>query len=303
MVYYFHGSDTYAARQAIGELAHDHSAVIHWLDKEDFANEAPAHWFSHGSNSLFGSELIVLRDPSQFTAGLREEIAKALANSATLVVIWERVRLDKNDLLYRQYRNNARVFSVPAVSEVINWLKQEAVKQNGSIADNAAKLMVERISLDKWQLKSELDKLLLLHSSITIPDIEQTIAPSPEAEIFSVLDALTGGRPKAAIAGIQTLLNSGSSELYILSMLAYQFRSLLLIRSGQDRGLKQFDIVKEGKLKTYTVQKNWQPAAKKPFAYWLNALIRILATDFSIKQGKLDGRTAVMMLTLNLASR
>jgi len=87
-----------------------------------------------------------------------------------------------------------------------------------------------------------------------------------------------------------------SSEFYIMSMLAYQFRVLLIIRAGLDAGLNQQVIAREGKLHPFVVQKNSQVAGQASLDFWRDALTKIMATDVAIKQGRIDARTGLLML-------
>jgi len=165
---------------------------------------------------------------------------------------------------------------------------------------NAARTMVQRLGSDRWRLIGELEKLALTVINITVAEVTAVVPEPEQAEIFSVLDALARGEKGRAIEGIQVLLEEGNGEFYILAMLAYQLRTLFVVRSGIDQGLKQFEVVREAKIKSYSVQKNWEVAKRRPAVVWRDALTRVLATDWAIKQGRMDARTGVLMLVAGL---
>ncbi|HBE90451.1 MAG TPA: hypothetical protein DDW41_04555 [Candidatus Andersenbacteria bacterium] len=56
----------------------------------------------------------------------------------------------------------------------------------------------------------------------------------------------------------------------------------------------------EVKIKSYSVQKNWEVAKRRPAVVWRDALTRVLVTDWAIKQGRMDARTGVLMLVAGL---
>lgn len=300
MVHYFYGEDTYRARREIDKLAEENRARVRWLDRADFEDKSPGEILGRGSRGLFGQELLVLRDFTELPAALQSDVLDALDKGVTLCVLWGRTSPDKRLAVHRRFGKQGRAFDLPAPPAAAEWLVAEAKERGGQIDVTAARELVERVGTDGWGLITELEKLLVTHKKITVEVVVKTVPEAPSAEIFSMLDALTRGKKQSVIRSVEILLDEGNSEFYILSMLAYQFRTLLAVRRGIDRGQDQMTIAKEEKINPYSVQKNYIHAQRFPVGYWRGALTRILATDFSIKQGKIDQRTGLMMLVLNL---
>ena len=300
-IYYFYGPDTYAAREEIGAMAVREKAQIRWLDKDDLIEEGPAKWIGQGGGSLFGREVIVVRDASKLLAAGQFELLQAMKHaSAGTYVIWERGPAKKDGPLFKELGASARLWSVLGKDQLSGWLKQKAQKLGVEMELGAARILVERVGHDRWRLLGELEKLALTKTKISSADVMDVWPEIEQAEIFAILDALARGEKARAIKGIQVLLEEGNGEFYILAMLAYQLRTLFIVRSGLDRGLKQFEIVREFKIKSYSVQKNWEAAKRRPAQMWRDALTRVLATDFAIKQGRVDARTGVLMLVAGL---
>lgn len=301
MLYYYYGEDTYRARQAIEELAAGEKARVRWLDRTDFEEKTPGEILGRGSRGLFGQELLVVRDVADMPASLQGDILVALERGSTLCVLWDRAKPDRRSAVYRKSYEKRREFESLLPGAEAEWLVTEAEERGGQIDEAAAKEMVERVGVDSWRLVTELDKLLVTHKKITAEVVVEMVSEAPSAEIFSMLDALTRGEKQSAIRSIEILLDEGNSEFYILSMLAYQFRTLLKVRRGIDKNQTQAAIAKEGGMKPYSVQKNYAHAQRFSASYFRGALTRILATDFSIKRGKVGARTGLMMLVLALA--
>lgn len=302
MILYYYGPDTYAAREAIGALAEKERAQIRWLDKEELMEDGPAKWIGQGGGSLFGKEMVVMREPSKLSASGQTELLEALQKSpAGVYVMWDKGEPRKDGPVFKELGIRAQIFPNLGVDRLSGWLVEKA-KGLGSAMDlEAARMLVERVGADRWKLTGELEKLALSAAKITVSEVMAAVPEPEQAEIFSVLDALARGEKSKAIKGIQILLKEGSGEFYILAMLAYQIRTLFMVRSGMDRGLKQFEIVKEYKVKQYSVQKCWDAAKRRPATAWRDALTRVLATDYAIKQGKVDARTGVLMLVVGLS--
>jgi DNA polymerase III delta subunit len=324
MVHYFYGQDTYAARGAISALADENGARLHWLEAPDLAERGAAGLVASGSMGLFGRELFVARDVSGWSKGLQDDLLASLARAGRSIdcVVWDRGVTDRRSALYRQLARpaakpgerastagpdglrlagQAREFSLPSPTEAAQWIADEAVRRGGKIDRSAARLLVDLAGVDRWQLTAELDKLLLSDEAITVAAVRREVPPSGSAEIFSTLDALSRGRRQQAVSSVMTLLQNGESEFYILSMLAYQFRTLHAIRRGLEQGHGQGEIARAAGLAPYAVQKNYPHAQRFSLAVLREALARILATDFAIRRGVVDQRTAVLLLVLSLA--
>lgn len=300
-IYYFYGPDTYAAREAIDDLARQEQAQIKWLDKDDLIEDGPGKWIGQGGGSLFGREVVVVRDPSKLVSTGQSELWQAMKKAPTgTYVMWERGQPKKDGFLFKELSKNGRLFSVLGLEQLSSWLVEEAQKLGAKMDMSAARMMVHRLGSDRWRLMGELEKLALTVMNITMSEVAAVVPEPEQAEIFSVLDAWARGEKAQALRGIRVLLEEGSSEFYVLAMLAYQLRTLFVVRSGMDRGLKQFEVVREAKIKSYSVQKNWEAAKRRPAAVWRDALTRVLATDFAIKQGRVDARTGVLMLVVGL---
>lgn len=304
MVHYFYGEDVYAAREEIGDLAKRQGAAIRWLDRESLEKNGPAEVLARGSSGLFGKELIVIQDAHTLPRGLQDDLVRALevAGASAECVVWGRGEPDKRTGLYKKLRESGRVFAALPAREAVQWLVAEAERRGGEIESGAAHMLVDRLGGNRWRLINELEKLLLRSEHITTNIVDQAVVGAESAEIFAMLDALVRRDRRYVVRSLIALLEEGDNEFYILSMLAYQFRTLLIIRTGIDQGKTRERIISQGDLKPYAVQKNYSYAQRFSRTYLRGALTRILATDFAIRRGKVDQRTAVLMLVLSLAS-
>lgn len=300
MIHYFYGEDTYRARQAVDELAGEHKARVRWLDRTDFEEKTPGEVLGRGSVGLFGRELLVIRDGGDLPAALQSEILAALERGESACVWWDRLKPDKRSAVYRKLQVRGRAFDPPSPAAAAEWLVIKAGERGGCIDGAAARELVERVGTDSWRLITELEKLLVTRERITVDDVTAVVPETPAAEIFAMLEALASGNRQQAVRSVEVLLDEGNSEFYMLSMLAYQFRTLLAIRRGIDQGKSQAAMAGADGLKSYTVQKNYSHAQRFSREYLRNALTRILATDFAIRQGKVEARTGLMMLVLKL---
>lgn len=269
MIRYFYGEDTFAAREAVTRLAKEENARVIFWEAEGFDEESLAERLERGGG-LFGKELAVLCEPSQLRQGLQEKLVEATEKKVTAdLILWDS---EPNERLpvFKYFQKKAQVFSALSARQLEEWLTAQAKERQAVLEPGAAARLVARIGPDRWRLLSELEKLSLQNERITSEHVAREVPDQTgEGEIFELLRLVTAGKKSAAIQQLEGLLTAGNSEFYILSMLAYQFRKLYL---AQRTGI------------------------------WLNGLARVVATDFSIKQGKVDARTGVTMLILGLTS-
>ncbi len=293
---YFYGEDTFAAREAVDALAAERGATVRWLGREDLEGKRLADWVDQGSSGLFGKELCVVRDVSTMPKSMQESVAEADCDA----VVWDQAAPDKRSKLFKALKPAATEFRRMEERELVQWVEQEVSKpthlnigvtskHNYSIDRDAALELVRRVGSDKWQLQTMLEVLMLTRDEIKREDVEGHVPDHANGEIFAMLDALAAGNTQKAISMMEAILASGESEFYIFSMLAYQCKTLFMIRSGNTKGLHP-----------YVVQKNSAVAGRFSESALLNALTKVVATDFAIKQGKVDSRTALIMLVTGL---
>jgi len=307
MVRYFWGEDTYGARQAIEQVAADGSASLRWLDRDDFTQVSVADVLQQGAG-LFGQALFVIRDPSGFAKPQQEDLLAATTQQgAGDTILWERGVPDKRGKLWRAFRKSGerREFAHLSERALQEWLQEEAHSRQGKLEVAAARQLVARAGVDRWRLVSELERLLLAAGgdSVTARFVEESTDSSVEAEIFDLLDALVRGDRRLVVRHVNDLLAAGSSEFYLLSMLAYQFRTLLTIAAGQRAGKSSAVIAREARLHPFVVQKQSSVARRFHPSQLLDALTRIAAVDVAIKQGRVEARTGLLMLVMRLAEQ
>lgn len=287
MVDYFYGPDTYGAREAIGDISKAKQLPIRWIDKEDLAEHALGAILDQANSGLFGGQLAVVRDASSFPKAQQEHVVSAAKTESTVDwIVWDRDDPDKRSALFKALKPIGTAFSAPSPDDAAAWLQ----KVFPNIERAAAGELARRCASDRWRMKNEVEKLTLTHQPITRQIVEQEVSPQEATdEIFPFLDALASGSSRRAMQSLDELLIAGNSELYILSMLGYQYKTLLAIAAGKADGLHP-----------YVIQKN-KPAAKRYSVSSLQTILaRLAATDFAIKQGKADQRTALIMVVLNL---
>lgn len=299
MLHYFYGEDTYRARQAIAALAQQHRATIRWLDHDDLQHQSVADTLGQ-SAGLFGATLLVVRDVSRLPMALQAQLLEfSQSHPQALAVLWDRTPVRRPSLLMKRLAAQSFLYE-PRMSTAA-WLNQAVQARGGTIAPSAALLLIDRLGSDRWQLLAVVEKMLITHTAITPAVVAAETQAAGDAEIFAVLTAIVNQRPHV-LGSIKTLLAQGNSELYILSMLAWQFKVLTQVRQGSEAGLTPAAIASRYQLKPFVVAKSLAVVTTVSSEQLLGFLTRILATDVVIKQGRVDARTGLLMLVVSLVT-
>lgn len=291
MIHYFVGVDTYAAWEEIHNITQKAHATIRWVDRAILEQSSFKDIISESASSLFGVRIPVVRNPSLLPRAFQEQILEVANNlSHTEIILWDEGEPDHTSILYKGLKSGARVFSVPSKDELAAWLMSEVKNRHGTLDRKAAEELVDYAGTNRWRLINELERLFLMNPSISRDSVQEHVLPEHRSpHIFAMLDALADGNHKKAFSFMEQLLEGGENELYILSMLGYHMKTLILIRTGHTSAMHSF-----------VVSKNRQSANRFSEVQLQGMFARVLATDFAIKQGRVDARTGLVMLLVSL---
>lgn len=256
------------------------------------------------SNSFsVGKELQELLKAWDISADKERILVFAEAASAA-----ELQKKDKNLFkLLLQKPNLVKTFELLDAGDVEKWTKKEIEKRGISIEPEALRKLVSYIvgipnkkeGLNPsipWRIGQEIDKLFNYKISgtesskniITISDVELLVAPSVDLNIFETLDAF-GNRNKAkALLLLHDHLESGTDPFYLFSMLVYQFRNLVKIKSLAKSAVPYASIVKKTGLNPYVVKKAYSQCDKFDLEELKQLFSRLSQLEILTKQGKED---------------
>ncbi len=223
MITFIYGENNYQARQLLRQLLSEFSDK-NAIERFDSSQLEPGQLpdILRGA-SLFSPQKMVVIDGASENKPVWMELAEHLESlpDELSLVIFEGMP-DKRTKTYKLLQKIAQLHECRPLSqgEAIKWLETEAKQRDLNLTPADSRQIVERAGLDQWQLSFALEKLALI-GSVTRDTIENLIEPSPEANVFDMIDA--------ALAGDKTKLQR-EVKAAKLSQDPYQFFGLL---SGQ----------------------------------------------------------------------
>ncbi len=198
--------------------------------------------------SLFSEKrLVVIRGLSE-NKTLWERVPEWLPRvSDDIELILVEQKPDKRTTTYKTLKSQAEVREFEAWTErdrvqAETWVAHFAAEQGVTLSREAARKVVQRVGLDKWQLASAVDKLSLL-DAITVEAVESTIDTNPSENVFELLEAALDGERRRVSDMIRTFeLQEDPYALFaLLSSQVFQLAAVTFA-SKDDQPSKDFAI-------------------------------------------------------------
>ena len=302
--YLLYGEDTFSSRRKLQEIksrffdTHMGEINITTLEGENLTLDQIKR-AAFVAPFLAQKRLIIIKN---FLNKGKEEVKEQLAKSLdkipdfAIVVFYEEGNVNKSSPLLKKLNvpKKSQEFPLLTQSALANWFLKEFKERGGKIEAPALQRLVQITGSDLWRASLEIDKLISYKKGGTVKkeDVELLVKEEIHPSIFALIDALGERNIKRATTLLSELLSLGENESYILSMIAYQIRNLLIVKDLLEKekplslsGLHPFVLNK-----TKSQAKNFTQAQLKEIYY------KLLETDLNIKTGQLKPHLALDLL-------
>jgi DNA polymerase-3 subunit delta len=250
--------------------------------------------------SMFSQKkLVIIEDVFSLNQESQDEISeflkkKKIEDSKDITIIFWTSEADvKSDLFkYLNSKAECKEFKFLQGAQLKKWIKDFVDKEKGSIDNSAAEKLTERIGNDLWRMSNELNKLLSYNKTIRLENVELLVRPEIDLNIFQLVDAI-GYKQKAKVLSLfGQYIESGESEYYLLSMIAYQIRNLIKAKTAKDIELLG--------LHPFVVRKTKQQVENFTLEELKKIYHQLMMIDFESKLGKVDITAALELFLTNL---
>jgi DNA polymerase-3 subunit delta len=221
------------------------------------------------------------------------------------LIIFEEGEPDKRNkffkiLLKKSFKKQE--FSELPSFKVKTFIENEVKKLGGKIVPSAIDELILFFGNDLWQIENELQKLITYKGSNTISkeDVESLGTANIDLNIFRTIEAISRKNKKLALKLVSEHFEKGENELKILSMINYQFRVLIKIKSLLDEKKSFFQIQKTSKIHPFVIKKTIPIARNFSMEELKNIYKKILETDFAIKTGKVEPKLGIEIFVSSL---
>ncbi len=222
-----------------------------------------------------------------------------------IIVIWEQGAPDKRESLFKicSQTKYTTEFAPLEGQRLSQWVSWECHKQGVAIHPSAQQLLESFVGNNLWQMQQEICKLVSFVSGksrdqIEAEDVKELVQSIFNQNIFALMDALSHKESARTFALLSGNLNEGMESLYVLSMLARQFRILGLVKEATEYQRKSnIEIAKELRLHPFVVQKALIQARTFSWEELKTLYARLVEVDLWTKSTPLSGNELLFLIT------
>ena len=307
MIYFLFGEDTFRSKQKLQEIV-DRYKKVHKSGLNLIYSNAKNQDFKDFLNnfrttSMFAEKkLVILKDifpNSKFCEDFLENL-KNLEKVEDIIVAYEEGSADQRKKIFKELQKHAKCqeFKPLQPAQLRKWVADSFSLSGAKIDLQAQTMLLSFVGDNLWQMANEIKKLSNYKKGqiITEQDVELLCKPNIENDIFKTIDALASKNKNQALNLIHKHIEKGDNCLYLLSMIAFQFRNLLIIKDLQK---KQRPLSNSG-LHPFVVKKSSYLCNKFSFEELKKIYQKIFQVDCNIKTGKIEAELALDMLVAEI---
>ena len=313
MIYFVFGEDSYRSKRKLEEIVlgykkiHKSGLNLIYIDaeKKDFGD----FYGNLKITSMFAEKkLIIVKNifsNAKFQESFSENI-KNLEGAKDIIIIYEDNAPDQRTKFFKAMKKNVKCqeFNYLQPAMLKKWVVAEFEKNKTRINPDALDLLVDFVRNDLWRAANEINKLSNYKNggagSVEKKDVELLVKPNIENDIFKTIDALAAKDKKQALSLLHKHLEDGDAPLYLLSMISYQFKNLLIIKELQEdpKGTQNpYNVtVKKSGLHPFVAQKSYYLCNQFSMPQLKKIYQKIFQIDSDIKTGKVEPETALDLL-------
>ena len=306
MIFFLYGKDTYRLKKKIKEIEKEYQGVYKSSLALEKINASEINfkdfWDKLSQQSIFAQKKLLFLENVFSNQEFKQEFVKKikdLSNSHDIVVVFEKEKLLKQNKLFQGLKKHAECqeFNLLTNQELKAWLEKEFRKESREIEAGALRKMIDFVGNNLWQMENEIKKLTnYKKGTIREDDVELLVRPKIDAAIFTTIDALAQKQKDRALYLLQKHFDKGDSPLFLLSMVNFQFRNLLIAKALQEKGKTLNDLLLLNLSHPYVAKKSWRSAQDFELGQLKKIFQKIFEADLDIKTGKIQAEVGLRML-------
>ncbi|MBI4837306.1 MAG: DNA polymerase III subunit delta [Candidatus Portnoybacteria bacterium] len=320
MLIFLYGSDSFRSRQKLNRIIEKyetkHQSGLNFLRVD--LNERGLDDIKEiiKTKPMFAEKkLIVTENLFGLKPDSQEKIVEYLKklnlreSQEVMVVVYEKRAPDKKSRLFKFLTAKdvlSQEFGSLEGNQLENWIKKEVEARGGNIDRRAVQELAFCLGGDLWQASNEIDKLIAFKKSgemggkIGGEDIASLIKTKISANVFQTIDALAQRNKKNALRLLYQHFEEGENAIYLLTMFAYQFRNLLVIKELVEKGISYPELAQRTKLHPFVIKKSFQQIKNFSLDGLKKIYGHLVEMDMAVKTGRIEPRAALEMLVMEI---
>lgn len=198
---------------------------------------------------------------------------------------------------------HAKVQEYPALSGnlFVSEMKKEANRKGVQFEEDAL-WKIARHSDSFWQAAQDMSQLVAYAGGalVTARHAEVFLEERLEKNVFGAIEAVAAQDRGKAFMLLHEAMREKDHPLYLLTMLAYQFRSLLAVRSLLDGNAGEQEIVKKSGMSAFAVRKTASLAKRFSRERLASSFRMVCQADKEAKTGVKEPEEALDLLVASV---
>ena len=256
---------------------------------------------------LSEKRLIILRNilSSKTKKEEEEKIIECLSNipASTIILFWEEKEISGKSLLAKKIKSLAQKkwdFEKLKPYQAEKWALEKIAFRKAAITKPGLLKLLAFSGENLWQLNQEIEKLTLYKAAIEETDVDLLVSAKLNNNVFELIDSISEKNTEKTLKFLNNLIEQGEEVIYLLRMLVYQIRNLILIKELSLKNLTKSEIIKETGKHPFVVGKTLNQIgnfSRKELEKIYNEIFNL---EVKIKTGKIEPKTGINLLASKL---
>lgn len=233
------------------------------------------------------------------------ELDKYLKKSSldTDLIFYGDISLDKRKKIVKSIQNNCRVYQFDklSVQDFNTYVMQQSQKNKLTFSTDAKNELFYRLPNDLESFHSELEKMCLYGKHFEKEDIIHLVSRPLDEDVFHLVNAVVNRNIKQALHLWEDLYVLNKDPIYLVALLASQFRLLYQVRVYLDQGMNERMIQQHLPVHPYRVTKSIESLKDLSAQRCLAILNSLAELDQSFKMGLIDKKVGFELFLIRIA--
>jgi DNA polymerase-3 subunit delta len=310
MILLLYGQDTFRLKKKLNEIIdyykkiHKSGLNLYFLDLreksfQDFKTEL-------NSSPMFSEKKLLILENASSNLDFKEKFLKNIEKFKTpnfIILFVEKKNVSK-DKFFQELKKHSKSqeFKLLNSYKVKYWVQKELKKYGKEIEERALFRLIQLVGNNLWQLDNEIRKLVNYQEGKTIKlkDVEGVVSENVKVDIFKTIDAIASKNKKKALKLINSLLEKGEKISFLISMLKFQFRNLLLVKDLIERKKSKREIFSLLDLHPFVIEKTYSLAKRFEKEKIKKIYLKIFDLETQIKSGRVDPKLSLEIFVSQL---
>jgi DNA polymerase-3 subunit delta len=308
MTIFFYGPNTYAIRRQLQDMIEAYvkkAGSDFGLERVNGETARPHELVATLTASPFlANSRLVIVEGLALNKGISEKLPAIMAGvPKTTVAVFADREVDLRTSVFKQLAKADKVVKFEPLTgpKLLGWVRAEIEALGGKAEPEVFRALVEIAGEDQWRLAGEINKLVNYDPNVSVELVRKMVAPSVEQSIFELVEAMTEARVDAALSGYHRLLELKESEIYVLTMVQWQLRNLLLAKTAP-AAMSPQELAKLAGMSPYVAGKMVVAQSRVSEAGLASAYIAAAGCEYDIKSGRTKAEVAVEQLIYGVAT-